>query len=299
MKKFNITFLKFIIPFFLVLLFVNIILKKIVSSNCDYKLDKNISTIIIGHSQPEHAFNDSLITNTKNLCSGGEAAVYTYLKLKKISSENPQIKTVLLSFSNNQLEEKMNEWTFSANSMNHYYSKFNFIMNSDDYLLFIENSVKNTIDAEVKSIMVNVKAAYSNKNRIKNSDFGGYMFSKKCKTDSLIKANYIDKIKKEQTKKISKVNIEYLQKIIAFCKEKKLQIILFRTPIHEKLFAIQDEKKFQDTKKQYFDQLPFIDLVHFKLNNDDYGDFSHLNYKGAKKVSVHLNKIIKEKQFND
>ncbi len=90
-----------------------------------------------------------------------------------------------------------------------------------------------------------------------------------------------------------------MQKIVALCKEKKLQIILFRTPIHEKLYAIQDEKKFQDTKKQYFDQLPFIDLVHFKLNNDDYGDFSHLNYKGAKKVSVHLNKIIKEKQFND
>lgn len=294
MRKFIITILKFGLPILAFFIMCSFLLKKMVDTTCSYQLEKKYTTIILGHSQPEHAFNDSLIQNTKNLCSGGEAYVYTFQKLKKITSQNPQITTVLLSFSNNQIEEKMTDWTFNEESMNQYYSKYSFEMDKEDYFLFFKNSFKNLLIAELKGIVFNAKCVLKKENRIQNHDFGGYLFSKRMKTDSLISHHYIDEIKKEQTNIVSDVNLSYLKKIVNFCKEKNIKLLFFRTPIHPLLFKIQDENRFQKIRKENFGAIPFIDLYNFPITNEEFGDFSHLNYKGARKVSLYFNDLLKK-----
>jgi hypothetical protein len=297
-KKFINDVFKFLGLLLFALVVANFTLKTIVNHRCSYKLQEKHSTIILGHSQPEHAFNDSLIQNTKNLCNGGEAYIYTYQKLKKLISENSQIKIVLVSFSNNQIENKMTNWTFDENNMNQYYSKLSFMMDIEDYFLFIKHSFRNLLIAELKGMVLNSKSIYKAQNRIENTDFGGYLYSKREKVDSLIAKKYNKNFEKTKSNKISEVNINYLKKIVTLCNDKNLKLVFFRTPIHSLLFQKLDENKFQQIRKANFDTIPFIDLHDFPINNSEFGDFMHLNYKGAIKVSHHLNAILLSKIYS-
>ena len=47
-----------------------------INKNADFKLDKKTYHIVLGNSQPECAFNDSLISNFKNLAKSGESYFY-------------------------------------------------------------------------------------------------------------------------------------------------------------------------------------------------------------------------------
>jgi len=293
MKKFIITILKFGLPILASFIICSFLLKKMVDTNCSYQLEKKYTTIILGHSQPEQALNDSLIQNTKNLCSGGEAYVYTLQKLKKVTSENPQVKTIILSFSNNQIEGRMNDWTFDEASMNSNYAKYSFMMDKEDYALFIKNSFKNFLSAELKGIIMNLKCTYKAENRIQNKDFGGYLYKSKSKIDSLISHHYIEQLKKRELLPVSDVNILYLKKIVAFCKVKKLKLIFVRLPVHKMYFNIVNENAYQNIRKLNFNDITFIDLHDYPISNAEFGDFVHLNYKGARKLSLYFNDLLK------
>lgn len=88
------------------LIFSNLIIDK----NFNYKLDSNIKCLILGHSHTEGAFNDSLISNAKNLSRGGEHYFYTYVKARKTIEANPQISTIFLELTNNQISKDMVYW---------------------------------------------------------------------------------------------------------------------------------------------------------------------------------------------
>lgn len=292
MKKFFIRILSFCLPLLLVFMVSSLLLKKIVNSRIDYSLPKNCNSIILGHSQPESALNDSLILNTKNLCNGGEAYLYTYKKLQIVLEHNPQIKKVYLSFSNNQIEKRMDDWTYDNTHLENYFSKYNFKMSSPDYTKAFKNNFKGTINAEVKGIISNAKSIVKNKKAFENNNFGGYLYLKRFKTDSLINSKFIKKFKKHQTDSISYYNLFYLKEIVKLCNQENIKLFFFRTPIHSVMFSSLNEKHFQSIRKQYFSEIPFLDFHNFLLSNDEFGDFDHLNYKGAKKFSMYFNKEI-------
>ncbi len=82
----------------------------VINEYAEFKLPDNPKYIVLGHSHPECAFNDSLIQNFKNLSQSGESYFYTYFKCKKILETNASIKVVFIEFTNNQLDETMNDW---------------------------------------------------------------------------------------------------------------------------------------------------------------------------------------------
>jgi hypothetical protein len=121
------------------------------------------------------------------------------------------------------------------------------------------------------------------------------LYLKRNKLDSIIKVNFIQTIKKDFSHSVSTINVNYLEKIVEFCQQKKVKIIFYRTPVHPILFNEYDEQKFQNLRKQKFAQIPFLDFHDFKLNTDEMGDFDHLNYKGARKFSEYFNLMISKK----
>lgn len=293
MKRFFSKITKFIVPFLFVIIGCLFLFKFLIKKNSDFSLPKNINTIILGHSQPEAAFNDSLILNAKNLCNGGEAYLYTYKKLQIVLNHNPQIKKVYISFSNNQIILKMDSWLYDETHLDQYFSKYNFEMDKDDYSLAFKNNFTGTCKAESKAIILNAKRILKHKNAFENNEFGGYLYLKRFKTDSLLQHNYINVLKKEQSNKISIININYLKKIVKFCNDKNVKIYFVRTPIHSVLFSILNEKQFQEIRKVNFPNVPFLDFHDFPIANDEFGDFDHLNYKGAKKFSAYFDSVIK------
>ena len=87
-----------------------------------------------------------------------------------------------------------------------------------------------------------------------------------------------------------------MDKIVRYCAQKNIQLIFFRTPIHPKLFAILNEKQFQSLRQKKYASIPFIDAVHFPIPNEAFGDLDHLNYKGAKKFTIHFSTLMQHQQ---
>ena len=300
MKQFLKNILFFCLPLVVLFIGASIISKIIINTYGIFTVDKSVTTLILGHSQPECDLNDTLIKNTRNLSQGGEAYIYTYQKVKKIIEVNPQIKTILISFSNNQTEELMNKWTYGDAIMESYYPKYSFMMDKQDVSLFVKNNFSSFLSAETKSIASNLKILTNiKKNRLEDRNWGGYLYLIRNKTDSLLKTHDTDILKKQKNNKISKVNIDYLSKIVSFCKLKKIKIVFMRLPVHPKLFAIQDESTFQKIRRTKFNDIPFLDFHNFEATNKEFGDLEHLNHFGAKRFSLFFNQLIEQGILSD
>lgn len=295
MKHFVIRLSLFVVPMLLVAIGVALVSKKIVNSKPVFQLPNSVHSLILGHSQPECAFNDSLISNVKNMAQGGEAYFYTYQKIKKLLPENPQIKTVYLSFSNNQIEPRMDEWTYDDEHLGNYFPKYAAQLDGEDYALLLQHNYKAVLSGELKALKNNLTFLAKGENDfLKNNNWGGYLYLKRNKLDSIIKVNFIQTIKKEFSHSVSTINVSYLKKIVEFCQQKNVKIIFYRTPVHPILFNEYNEQKFQQLRKQKFAKIPFLDFHDFKLTNDEMGDFDHLNFKGARKFSLHFNEFSKK-----
>lgn len=281
----------FLLPVLIILIGLSLLFKNLIKNRSDFSLNSSCTTLVLGSSMTECSFNDSLITNTKNLCNGGETYLYTFQKLKNVVENNPQIKTVFISFSNNQIDGKMDQWTYDDEHLNNYFVKYNFNMTADDYKLIMRNNFPGFLKTEVKSIFENAKTIARRKNMLADNNFGGYLHLKRNKLDSLIKAKYVNVLKSYQSDKKSQINIDYLKKIVAFCSEKKINLFFVRTPIHPVLFGIFDENEFQNVRKTNYPKVPFLDFHNFPMTNDEFGDFDHLNYKGAKRFSLFFNEL--------
>ena len=295
MKRFLKRLLLFVVPMLLMVIGVSFVSKYLVNNKPVFQLPKSIHSLILGHSQPECAFNDSLISNVKNMAQGGEAYFYTYQKIKKLLPENPQIKTLYVSFSNNQIEPRMDEWTYDDEHVGNYFPKYAAQLDGEDYTLLLQHNYKAVLSGELKALKNNLTFLAKGENDfLKNNNWGGYLRLKRNKLDSIIKVNFINTIKKEFSNSVSTINVSYLEKIVEFCQQKNVKVIFYRTPIHPILFNEYDEQKFQHLRKQKFAQIPFLDFHDFKLAPDEMGDFDHLNYKGARKFSIYFDEFSKK-----
>jgi hypothetical protein len=285
----------FVFPLLFLVVSVAFVSKKIINNRPVFTLSATTETLILGHSQAECGLNDSLIQGSKNLAQGGEAYFYTYQKLRKLLPENPQVKTVFLSFSNNQIEKKMDEWTYDDKHLSNYFPKYSGQLDAEDYSLLMKYNPKKVVSGELKALKNNLSFILKNqKSYLDNGNWGGYLYLKRNKIDSLLKGNYSAFLKEETSNEISEINLNYLKKIVSLCNQKNVKLVFFRTPIHPKLFDSYDEKTFQNIRTKQFNSIPFLDFHDFKLENDEYGDFNHLNFKGAAMFSKHFNSIIQQ-----
>lgn len=285
----------FVFPLLFLVVSVAFVSKKMINIRTVFTLPSTTENLLVGHSQAECALNDSLILGSKNLAQGGEAYFYTYQKLRKLLPENPQVQTVYLSFSNNQIEKKMDEWTYDDQHLSNYFPKYSGQMDAKDYQLLMQHNLKKVLAGELKALKNNLTFILKNKKSyLDNNNWGGYLYLKRNKIDSLLKGNYNAFLKEETSSEISEINLNYLKKIVSLCKESNVKLVFFRTPIHPKLFDSYDEKAFQNIRTKQFNSIQFLDFHDFKLDNNEYGDFNHLNFKGAATFSQHFNTIVQQ-----
>ena len=87
-------------------------------------------------------------------------------------------------------------------------------------------------------------------------------------------------------------------KIRDFCNEKHIKLFLLRTPTHPGFLFSRNEEKFISLKNDLFPEIEFLDFKDFPLENVEFGDYHHLNYKGAKIFSLFFDSLIKEGILN-
>ena len=288
MKKFIFKSILFISCFALAITMIFVITNTYLSNKTHFKLDKKINAVVFGHSHPETAYNDSLINNFKNLAQSGESYFYTYIKARKVLKQNTQVKNVFIEFSNIDITQIRDQEIWSDKYINWRYPIYSGLMNtSERFFLGYKNpkSFLKTLPKTLKKQFTRVKNNHHNY----YASTSGYLYIKESKLDSLIKQNTHKTTADSSYYKESDYNLLYLDKLVALCKEKEVNIYFIRSPLYKDSFYVSNEDLFTTVRKNKYKNIPFIDLKDFSLDNADYRDLHHVNYKGAKKVSIWLN----------
>lgn len=291
-------FIKQTLLFFTLLVFLIVLLdalsSSMIKSKANFKLNSNVKYIILGHSHPECAYNDSLIANFKNAALSGDVYFYNYYRAKQILSQNPSIKTVFIEYTNNQIEAINDSRMFGKESFDRMsaYPEFSAFLSASDKVFLCYHNPMSFINSFILSINTRLNRIYSKDYNFTNVT-GGYNRLVRDKTDSLVDVagknnNSISKV----LNNISTYNLKYLSLLVQLCKEKGKKVILVRSPIHRLWNSLINEKIYSEIRKRSFGELEFIDFSKFPLSNSEFGDFGHLNYRGAEKFSLWFDKML-------
>ena len=283
---------------FLIILIIFILLTlsgtdTIIKDKAYISIKPNSKFIVLGHSHPQLSLNDSLITNFSNCAAGGEGFFYTYFKVKEIIEQNNNIEVVFIEFSNNQIIEKMDDWTWGKENLSTRYPLYAPFLEFKDHMLLFEKNSIGFCNALSLSLNKNFNTIIFN-----NYNFSelriGYMKKEGSKLDSLMKV-YKNKGRFEKYKSnISLVNIKYLKKIIKVCQDNNKKVFIIRCPITKISKVLQNEKiyrKYLATTCK-ISKIEFLDFINFPLKNSEFYDTEHLNSKGAVKFSKWFNELL-------
>lgn len=255
--------------------------------NCDYFiLDKNVNILILGDSHTKYALNDSIIKNSYNFSDDADSYFYSFLKLKEIKKKNKQIDTLLLSFSQHNIDENIEtSWLLNSSQL---FSRLRFyypLLDKEDFIFLLNKRPEDVLSNLFTQIMNPVY--YIKKGK---SKFGGYG---KLDHDNLkqeiFKANMAQKSTKSEFKEAS-IEKKYLGDIRKFCRENGIKLIFINPPLHKTINA--NENNLLIFYKKYFSDVEFLDYSKLKIPNDYFGDLVHLSPKG----SVFFSKLIEKKE---
>jgi hypothetical protein len=280
MKKFIVQIAVFVCCSIILVQTIFWLQNRFIYEKADLKLSSDINYIVIGNSHAECAFNDSLISNFKNIASSGESYFYSYIKLKNVLGQNKQITKVFVEFTNLSIASTNDRWIWDKEYMNSRVASFSpFIEWEESSLLLRKNFVEFFNSQSV--------AMRANTDRILLGDFdyveglGGYSSLTKSAVDSLILA--IEKPEKiaAKTQMPSIYGLAYLKEIVNLCKSNNVEVVFVRSPQHRLCNHLKNEKLLQKIKASQFKDIEFLDFNNFELANSEFADFEHLNYLGS------------------
>ncbi|MES2003060.1 MAG: hypothetical protein V4450_00965 [Bacteroidota bacterium] len=274
---------------------MDIYANQILSDKISYKIDPAKKILILGHSHLQCGLNDSLIANSISLAQSSDAYFYIYYKFKKIIESNQGINTLILGYSNNVFAQYMDDWVYKGTYMGYKYPKYSQVIPIDDKMkLFLKNPAT-FIKASVDAIKTKNKLLFSRHDKIYDRlNWGGYQFMRQSEVATAIKKEGKGIIDSAGTfgNNVSEQNINYLRKIIAVAKEHKLNIILLRSPLHQRYKKNHEKNLEKLLLEETFKGVQFWDYADYLMKDEEFIDLSHLNYKGARKFSLMINELL-------
>jgi hypothetical protein len=136
MNKFLRYCVVFVLPFIGLLLLSDLISSSVISNKATVINRSDKSVWVLGHSHPQCAFHDSILTDIDNFATSGESYYYTYFKTRMLLQATNQPSVVFIEFANNQITPRMNEWIWSDEHLSKQYSELQpFISYSDQLIL--------------------------------------------------------------------------------------------------------------------------------------------------------------------
>lgn len=262
------------------------------------------SVIIVGSSRGDSGYNPTVIdsvanTQSYNLCSGSQNIVESYYILKEALqyhqpdyvifdlflpsfSDNPDFYHVL---SNAEFMSTSSQWDMIVNGFGGE-GIGNYLFPIIKYKSYLKNDFKQLFSV---SEVVTKKAK-----RIQGFYYEeGIIDSASVRSFGPLYAPGNTTIPQEIAKK-------YLGLIATLCNDRNVQFIPVRAPYPPSRLANHPDPAHDYFKKALTDlKIPFYDFNSFsktQLNDYDFSDDRHLNYKGARKVSQELGEIIKGMQ---
>jgi hypothetical protein len=293
-------FIKKIIVFLFLALLVTVVIligpNYIVKSQSSFKIDADITKLVLGHSQSQCSVNDSILNNSINLSNFGESYFYSYQKLKLVVGDNAQINTVFIEFSNNHVDSIMDDWTWGYEKMSFYLSYYSPFLDSDDFNVLLEHNSKDVLSSYSLATRRHLFRILGNDYYLVD-EIGGYSYEKHSNVDELIANNDFNS-SISASHSVSETNLRYLRKMISFCRENSIKVFLIRSPMHPLYADLSNETVYQNVLKTQFNDIELLDFDAMTFPNSYYRDLHHLNYKGAKQFTTLFNDLIENNLLN-
>lgn len=256
-------------------------------------IPKNKHILILGDSNMQMAINDTIIKSGINLSESADSYFYSYLKLREVVSKNSNIDTVLISFAPHNIFD--NGWLLDDKNI---YSRFKmyypFMQWEDFYFILSKNP--HALLTAIPAIPVSAFKNFYTELRGRNFYYGSFVQLKR----NILKEVQL-KLKNGEPLPFFKIPTKfspsseeqiYLDKIISLCEKNKIKLYLINTPKREELlnyakYGVDQFDKLYDSK---YANVDYLDLSKIKLNDEDYGDFVHLNSSGSTQFSQFIAK---------
>ena len=218
MKKFIKRGVLFLIITGIVSLIVGFLSVFVSKKTFEYKIKEKKNILIVGNSHTECSVNDSIISNSVNLSQSASSYFYSYMKIREFTKYNPQIDTVIISFSDNDLFSQKEKWFSSSQKINNKMTRHIILFNKDDYLdLFKSNPLEVSFQTFI------LYSDFYNLHMQKRDFIGSYNKINVNKIDeAIIEFNLSPPIVDEE---IAITELKYLQKIYEFTQESNLSLI--------------------------------------------------------------------------
>lgn len=263
MKRFIIKTSCFI-TFCLIIYLVGVLCTRHILRNKSFAIPTHKNIVVLGNSWTECAIDDTILDNYFNYSQSSDHYLHSYLKLKFLLRDNPQIDTLLLGFSTFMTEND----ALIANKIQLHYP----LMDFSDYKTLAERKF---------SILFNFPIFKHLGEESYMNLLGGFL---PLERDKLQKN--IEIFEKSENMKISKLDTLYLHKIETICKEKNVKLILITPPLYH-IEKYHDTKRF-DLLRTYCKDITLLDYRTLPLADSCYGDLEHLNKRGAREFSTYL-----------
>lgn len=318
MKKFITSGLLFLVIGLVLLAITGFVSKRVVEniySPKQFKLNQKLRTLVIGDSGLM-GYDPKTIERSINYARGGESYFYNYYKLKFCTENNPQIRNIILSFQcasfSSFFEDKRRLFIRPLN-------RFYMILD-DEGKEEVRSWSKEYIWSTLKydyGIPVDVFGNLDKTSDINSGRKLNYPFLKKyapiaksssIKLDKIEKAihthyyKYNKEANKQELMKRSLLMESYLYKIIAYCKEKDLRLILVNNPLHpeyKKRIPKQYTALYEKVKRRVrirHPEVEFYDFSELELKDEEYRNGNHVNYHGGQILSKEVNDILYKKK---
>ncbi|MGD0709912.1 MAG: hypothetical protein ABR968_01895 [Bacteroidales bacterium] len=262
-----------------------------------------MSIIICGDSHTQSGINDSILKGAINISQSSEHYLYTYNVLKLFIQNNPQIKTIILGCSFHSFAKSNDKNIFENNRTKNIYQCYFPIFDYKSISELISGNISGIINSAVK-ILGNMMLSliYNYKSYRDYSFCGNYYNSNKSNLNDSILISTIKKHYYIDNKTLQNFSIfqkYYLKKIVELCYKNNIKLILINTPLHESYFNKIPAKFISDyyaTLSDFKGQIKFWDFHSLHLGNECFGDEHHLNYYGAKKLTLKIDSLLCEKK---
>jgi hypothetical protein len=243
---------------------------------------QNIETLVLGSSHGDYGFDSNLCENSYNMCYTSTDLYCCYELYKLFAFQMPNLKNIVLFysvFSPGFELEKTNEYQIAV----FFKLLFNIPYKERYYLKKFEKKFSNFLKSISEENVHNNYLGYDKLNIFFDEDYGALKRAKTHLRENL-RGN-------DQTK--------YVEKILHLTKENRHDLIIVISPAREDYRNSLPE--FDELFKD-LNSIKNIKVLNFYNDNDfdnnDFGDFDHLNHNGAKKLTMKICEGLNNYEFN-
>ena len=282
MKKFLCNITKFLILFcFAFVIIVGI--RLFFFSTFDWRVSSDKKIAFAGASQITRDIDVSNSKEAINIGKPSERYMFTFMKIKKLVANNPQINQIVLQCAPTDLWQNSDDKYFVENEMSEFVPLYYPMLTNKDIYFWIGHycDMAKFILQHLFDRDNYVQIAYFK--RIGYGNQEGQMLDE-VMDKSNVKPNLITGTYG------NKVNVYYLRKIIDYCKKQNLKLALIYCPMYKPEYYY--DQSYYYTQLESFSDVPFYDYSHWDVPDSCRYDAHHLNRKGAELFTQELKNIF-------